>query len=102
MSVNKSREPLLYIQQPEISFPKAEMQHTYVVRKAELESENTVLEPLAENESKPNKTLESNHHNHTHEHPVQSNAEETKEKSLFNTVEDVGEPQAKRQKEEIP
>ena len=62
MSVNKSREPLLYIQQPDLAFPKAEMQHTYVVRKAELESENTVLEPLAEKESKPNKTLESNHH----------------------------------------
>ena len=98
MSVNKSREPLLYIQQPELAFPKAEMQHTYVVRKAVLESENTVLEPLAENESKPNKTLESNHHNHTHDHPVQSNEEETKEKSLSNTVMDEGESQVKNTK----
>ncbi len=48
MSVNKSREPLLYIQQPDLAFPKAEMQHTYVVRKAEFESGNAVLKPLAE------------------------------------------------------
>ena len=61
MSVNKSREPLLYIQQPNFEFPKAEMQHTYVVRKAEFESLNAVLKPLAEKEIKSNKTLESNH-----------------------------------------
>jgi Spore coat protein CotO len=102
MSVNDSREPLLYIQQPEIAFPKAEMQQTYVVRKAELESENTVLKPLAEKESKPNKTLESNHHNHTHDHAIRSNEEETEEKSLSNTVMDEGELQSKIQNEELP
>ena len=78
------------------------MQHTYVVRKAELESENTVLKPLAEKESKSNKTLESNHNNHTHDHTVQSNEEETKEKSLSNTVMDEGELQSKIQNEELP
>jgi hypothetical protein len=102
MSIKKSRHPLLYIQQPELNYPKPEMQQTYVVRKAELESENTASKPLAENESKPNKTLESNHHNHTHDHAIQSNEEETEEKSLSNTVMDEGELQSKIQNEELP
>ena len=102
MSVNKSREPLLYIQQPDFAFPKAEMQHTYVVRKAEFESGNAVLKPLAEKEIKPNKTLESNHNIQTQDHAVQSNQEETKEKSLPNTVMDEGELHSKIQTEEIP
>jgi Spore coat protein CotO len=102
MSVNKSREPLLYIQQPEIAFPKTEMQHTYVVRKAELESENTVLKPLADRESKLNKTVESNDNNHKHDHGIQSNEEETKVNSLSNTVMDEGELQSKIQNEELP
>jgi hypothetical protein len=102
MSVNKSREPLLYIQQPDFASPKAEMQHTYVVRKAELESGNAVLKPLAEKEIKPNKTLESNQNNQTQDHAVQSNQEETKERSLPNTVMDVGELHSKIQTEEIP
>ena len=97
MSVNKSREPLLYIQQPDFEFPKAEMQHTYVVRKAEFESENAVLKPLAEKEIKSNKTLESNHNNQTQDHALQSNQEETKEKSLSNTVMDEGELHSKIQ-----
>lgn len=103
MSANKSREPLLYIQQPEIVYPKAEMQHTYVVRKAELESENTVLKkPLTDKENKRDKTLESNDNKHTEDHPVQSNEEETKAKSLSNIVMDEGELQSKIQNEELP
>jgi hypothetical protein len=102
MSVNKSREPLLYIQQPNFEFPKAEKQHTYVVRKAEFESENAVLKPLAEKEIKSNKTLESNHNIQTQDHTVQSNQEETKEKSLSNKVMDEGELHSKIQTEEIP
>ena len=102
MTVNKSREPLLYIQQPEITFPKAEMQHTYVVRKAELESENQVLKPLADKEGKLNKTVESNDNKHTPNHAIQSIEEETKEKSLSNTVMDEGELQSKIRNEELP
>ena len=33
MSTNESREPLLYIMQPAIKFPKASMQETFVVTK---------------------------------------------------------------------
>jgi hypothetical protein len=99
MSVNKSREPLLYIQQPNFEFPKAEMQHTYVVRKAEFESLNAVLKPLAEKENKSNKTLENNQ---TQEHALQSNQEEAKEKSLSNTVMDEDELQSKIQTDKIP
>jgi hypothetical protein len=103
MSANKSREPLLYIQQPEIVYPKAEMQQTYVVRKAELVSENTVLnKPVADKESKLDKTLESNDNKQTENHLVQSNEEETKEKSLSNIVIDEGELQSKIQNEELP
>jgi hypothetical protein len=56
ISANKSREPLLYIHQPNIEFPEAEMQQSYSIRKAELEKnqssplvQNTV-NPVAENQ----------------------------------------------------
>ena len=82
MSVNKSREPLLYIHQPEFAFPKAEMQHTYVVRKAERKSEKPVSMPRTEEESTTNQKLESNHNVSTQDHAVNSNKTEMKEKSI--------------------
>ena len=102
MSVNKSREPLLYIHQPEFAFPKVEMQHTYVVRKAERKSEKPVFMPRTEEESTANQKLESNHNVSTQDHAVNSNKTETKEKSLSNTGVDEGELQSTIQNEDLP
>ena len=53
MSNNKSRDPLLYIQQPHFSFPKADMQQTYLAKKEVAEAKrSTSVIPLAEVESK--------------------------------------------------
>ena len=54
---NKSRDPLLYIQQPEWEFPKADMQQTYLVTKPRLKKQDTVSKPEMETKSETeNKT----------------------------------------------
>ncbi|MCQ6274290.1 hypothetical protein JMM81_04775 [Bacillus sp. V3B] len=51
MSNNKSRDPLLYIQQPNFTFPKANMQQTYLVKKEE-ETKKSTPTPLSDVENK--------------------------------------------------
>jgi hypothetical protein len=52
LSNNKSRDPLLYIQQPHFTFPKANMQQTYLAKKEEAETKRSTASPLAEVETK--------------------------------------------------
>ncbi len=94
MPTNKSRDPLLYIQQPELRFPEAEMQQTYVVRKAELEEKNSVVKSL-ENES------ESDNNSLIQAQSVKNKEEETKEKSLSKPVKDEGGVLSDIQKEDL-
>lgn len=44
MTINQSRDPLLYILQPDISYPKADMQQTYVTKKKLMEEEKSKLD----------------------------------------------------------
>ena len=42
MSMKQSRDPLLYIMQPAIKFPKASMQETFVVTKTIVKEQETL------------------------------------------------------------
>ena len=98
MPTNKSRDPLLYIQQPELRFPEAEMQQTYVVRKAELEEKNSVCKAIGKMKVNLNKTKSSLI---IQAQSVKNKEEETKEKSLSKPVKDEGGVLSDIQKEDL-
>lgn len=97
MSKNKSRDPLLYIQQPELAFPKAEMQQSYIVKKAELEQENLALIPIPDTEDKTQKESEHNHNSsQVRDRGTEKEVKETKEVSSSKSVIDKGEKTANK------
>jgi hypothetical protein len=65
LSNNKSRDPLLYIHQPDLKFPKANMQQTYLVKKEETETQkpepSSVAETEVENKKQTQPEQERNH-----------------------------------------
>jgi len=61
MPENQSRDPLLYIQQPDFAFPKVDMQQTYIVKTPKPKREKSTIAPLPEldsGESMSNQTAE--------------------------------------------
>lgn len=79
LSNNKSRDPLLYIQQPHFTFPKADMQQTYLVKKEEAETKKSTPIPLAEVENKAQTQTKSEHERN---HKSSSRGQEVKVKRV--------------------
>ncbi|WP_338449021.1 CotO family spore coat protein [Niallia oryzisoli] len=51
MPENQSREPLLYIQQPELAYPKLDMQQTYIISKQQKEKQTIAPFPELDSDS---------------------------------------------------
>ncbi|KAA9027580.1 CotO family spore coat protein [Niallia endozanthoxylica] len=51
MPENQSRDPLLYIQQPDFAYPKADMQQTYIVKRPNQKREKSTIAPFPELDS---------------------------------------------------
>ncbi|WP_394235380.1 CotO family spore coat protein [Niallia oryzisoli] len=62
MPENQSRDPLLYIQQPDFAYPKVDMQQTYIVKMSKQKRDKATIAQLPELESElesiPNPTAE--------------------------------------------
>lgn len=77
MPENQSREPLLYIQQPDFTYPELEMQQTYIVKTAKPNREKSPIAPLTELDSESETIM--NQTDQVKENEVEKAVEEVKQ-----------------------